>query len=133
MNFRISKSKENVMNWIKTTHFSKDRPKDLTGDQLSNLHNHLATWKLVEAPITFPPTYKYDQGTQTFDSSRKQRVPSYTDRILFRLPERSSKKYCRSGNLFVTRESIQCLVYDSLRKICTSDHKPVYGLFSVTI
>lgn len=29
-----------------------------------------------EAPITFPPTYKYVPGTEDFDDSTKQRVPS---------------------------------------------------------
>lgn len=37
-----------------------------------------------EGPLTFAPTYKYDPGTEMFDSSAKQRTPSYTDRILFK-------------------------------------------------
>jgi hypothetical protein len=36
-----------------------------------------------EGKICFPPSYKYDVGSQTFDSSQKSRIPSWTDRILF--------------------------------------------------
>ncbi|PKS11094.1 hypothetical protein jhhlp_002855 [Lomentospora prolificans] len=38
-----------------------------------------------EADITFLPTYKYDVGTVgLFDSSEKQRAPSWCDRVLYR-------------------------------------------------
>ena len=66
-----------------------------------------------EGSITFPPTYKYDVGTQNFDTSSKQRTPAYTDRILFK---------SKGGNL-------SCVTYSSVPTICTSDHKPVWGVY----
>ncbi|KAJ3472396.1 hypothetical protein NLG97_g11022 [Lecanicillium saksenae] len=43
-------------------------------------------WK--EGPITFLPTYKYDVGSVAlFDTSEKQRAPSWCDRILYRTKE----------------------------------------------
>jgi hypothetical protein len=38
--------------------------------------------KLEESTITFPPTYKFDVGTDTYDSAPTHRVPSFTDRVL---------------------------------------------------
>ncbi|KAJ3234021.1 inositol polyphosphate 5-phosphatase [Chytriomyces hyalinus] len=38
----------------------------------------------MEAPIHFPPTYKYDNGTSVYDTSEKARCPSWTDRVLYR-------------------------------------------------
>lgn len=38
-----------------------------------------------EGPVTFLPTYKYDVGSVSlFDTSEKQRAPSWCDRILYR-------------------------------------------------
>ena len=38
----------------------------------------------VEENIEFPPTYKYDPDTDRYDTSRKARIPSWTDRILYK-------------------------------------------------
>lgn len=38
-----------------------------------------------EGYMCFPPTYKFDKGTSIYDTSEKKRVPSWTDRVLYRL------------------------------------------------
>lgn len=70
-----------------------------------------------ESQIRFPPTYKFLAQTNKYDRQTK-RVPSYTDRILFR-----SKR----------QRHIQCLIYDWLPQLLSSDHKPVYCLFDVLV
>ena len=50
---------------------------------------------LHEAPITFQPTYKFDKNDPdplAYDSSEKQRVPAWTDRIFFRGSERARQQ-----------------------------------------
>ena len=67
--------------------------------------------------MLFRPTYKYDVGTNTYDSSRKGRIPSWTDRILYA---------CNP-------QHVQCIAYNSIDFVTTSDHKPVYASFIVSL
>ncbi|KAH9809412.1 Endonuclease/exonuclease/phosphatase [Melampsora americana] len=71
-----------------------------------------------EARITFKPTYKFDVGTSIYDSSEKQRIPSYTDRILY-LPGRTN--------------DVEVLSYNSDEGPKMSDHKPVGATMIVGI
>ncbi|XP_006623126.1 inositol polyphosphate 5-phosphatase E isoform X2 [Apis dorsata] len=137
LNFRLAQPREEVIQWVTDTCFPQQLPVNLHKDQLQTILNEGAVLRgFEEAPITFPPTYKYDPGTQNFDSSSKQRTPAYTDRILFK-----GKGHIRGYIRRVSHESsssykdgiIECLVYDSVPSICTSDHKPVWGVFKTTI
>eukprot|EP00116_Pleurobrachia_bachei_P006452 sb/3466714/ len=71
----------------------------------------------TEAPISFPPTFKFDPGTCNYDTSTKQRVPSWTDRILFRSSEDA-----------ITNKS-----YHYCPSLMSSDHRPVFGVYLVTL
>ncbi|CAN1273597.1 Type IV inositol polyphosphate 5-phosphatase 11 [Linum perenne] len=95
------------------------------------IHNHLHTDMLTskdqllqeagrgevfngfcEGNLTFKPTYKYNIGSSNYDTSHKVRVPSWTDRILFKIEEREG--------ISATLHS-----YESVDEIYSSDHKPV--------
>jgi hypothetical protein len=109
-----------------------------------------------EGPLSFPPTYKFDTHCDVYDSSAKQRVPSWTDRVLFRanppLPASSlvsaSPPSSAASALFApvsascgadaaaaavtdVDDRMRLLAYDSVATIRTSDHRPVYAVLSV--
>ncbi|XP_018576609.1 inositol polyphosphate 5-phosphatase E isoform X2 [Anoplophora glabripennis] len=129
LNFRLSTPRAKVLEWLSKTNFPL--PPHLPHgymhhDQLCSVLADGAAFKgFSEAKITFSPTYKYDPGTQNFDTSSKQRTPAYTDRILYK--QKSTRRL--SGQL--ETPPLRCLVYDSVPSITTSDHKPVWGVFKV--
>lgn len=133
LNFRLSEPRENLLEWIQNTRFPL--PSHLPHgfmhtDQLKSVLSDGAAFKgFLEANITFPPTYKYDPGTQQFDTSSKQRAPAYTDRILYKYRHPYMlRRNSSSGNVIV-----ECLAYDSVPSIISSDHKPVWALFKTCI
>ena len=77
-----------------------------------------------EAAISFAPTYKYDYGTDTYDSSEKARIPAWCDRVLWqRESDQSGANILDSGI---------CVFYDRY-EIKTSDHRPVVALIDVSV
>lgn len=67
-----------------------------------------------ESRITFMPTYKYNNGTDDYDTSEKTRIPAWCDRIL------------RKG------EILKQINYTTA-PLCFSDHRPVYATFQCAV
>ncbi|KAM7540469.1 hypothetical protein Aperf_G00000036056 [Anoplocephala perfoliata] len=81
LNFRTEGLKKDAVERLIA---SKNFKELLEYDQLIKVMKaDLAFLDFEEGEINFPPTYKFDKGTKIYDSSKKQRVPSYTDRILY--------------------------------------------------
>ncbi|GFO29636.1 inositol polyphosphate 5-phosphatase k [Plakobranchus ocellatus] len=81
MNFRLEElSRSHTLELI----HRKDYATLLKYDQLSLvMEEKLIFEDFQEGQINFPPTYKFDNGTDDYDTSEKRRVPAYTDRILY--------------------------------------------------
>ncbi|XP_050699163.1 phosphatidylinositol polyphosphate 5-phosphatase type IV-like isoform X6 [Eriocheir sinensis] len=117
LNFRLAVNRDHVFERLKQG--GPDTYQHLLQwDQLSQARQKGEAFsEFEEGSISFPPTFKYDPGTDHYDTSSKQRVPSYTDRILFK-----SK-----------RGDITCSTYDYCPLFRTSDHKPVMGTYTCKI
>ncbi|XP_075973430.1 inositol-3-phosphate synthase isoform X2 [Anticarsia gemmatalis] len=141
LNFRLGEPRAAVLRWIEQTEFPLPHhlPHGLLhADQLTAVLEDGAAFRdFREAPITFPPTYKYDPGSQQFDTSSKQRAPAYTDRILYKARAMTGNMSAFSGLRRVSTvpisAAIKCLAYNSVQSVCTSDHKPVWALFSTML
>ncbi|KAJ7308441.1 hypothetical protein JRQ81_008990 [Phrynocephalus forsythii] len=117
-NFRLNENRE-VVEQILNHSCKTDVSKLLQHDQLIKEMANGSIFKgFQEAPIHFRPSYKFDVGQDTYDSTSKQRTPSYTDRVIYRSRH---------------KEDIRAVKYSSCLAIKTSDHRPVYGLFRVKV
>ncbi|KAH8917200.1 DNase I-like protein [Atractiella rhizophila] len=116
LNYRIDLRRENVLKAVE----EGDLKPLLLEDQLNKEMKTNAAFRLrsfKEAPISFLPTYKYDPGTDNYDSSPKLRIPAWCDRILWRADR---------------HEKVKNLKYER-HEVDISDHRPVSGLFEVQI
>ena len=99
---------------------NNDLAKLLERDQINVSRRRVAGFRLApftELPITFPPTYKYDVGKDTYDSSEKKRSPAWCDRLLYRS----------------TTGRVKQLEYRRHEDVTYSDHRPVSGVFRITV
>ncbi|KAL1877090.1 hypothetical protein VTK73DRAFT_8898 [Phialemonium thermophilum] len=110
-NYRIGLSLEKTKELVR----QGDLEKLYENDQLNlQMVAGLAFRFYSEARINFLPTYKFDVGTDEYDTSEKARIPAWTDRIL------------RKG------ANLRQLCYNSA-PLRFSDHRPVYATFECSV
>jgi hypothetical protein len=103
----------------------------LAADQLTYvMSTGVAFSGYVEGPILFRPTYRYDIGTDNYDTSEKMRIPAWTGSSLF--PHLALKGYitCRRETLdrvLFRGNKLDLSVY-SRAELRGSDHRP--GMFT---
>ncbi|CAK7216392.1 hypothetical protein SBRCBS47491_002809 [Sporothrix bragantina] len=117
LNYRIdTMSRDTVVNAVKAGNLGKL----LERDQLLVARRRNAGFRLRafdELPIRFDPTYKYDVGTDNYDTSEKKRSPAWCDRLLYR-----GGHHNRVFQFDYRRHEVR-----------VSDHRPVTGRFEFTV
>ncbi|KAL9115458.1 MAG: hypothetical protein Q9227_000779 [Pyrenula ochraceoflavens] len=115
LNYRIdSMPRDTVINYVQRNELAKL----LERDQMMISRRRVAGFRLspfTEAPITFAPTYKYDVGTDRYDTSEKKRSPAWCDRLLYRGIGRVKQTEYRR------------------HEVRNSDHRPVSGTFKIRV
>jgi hypothetical protein len=115
LNYRIDAiPRDTVINMINKGELEKL----LERDQIMVSRRRVSGFRLSpfnEAPITFAPTYKYDVGSDRYDSSEKKRSPAWCDRLLYRGVGRIKQVEYRRHEIRV------------------SDHRPVSGTFKIRV
>jgi hypothetical protein len=115
LNYRIdTMGRDTVVSAVKANNLKKLLERDqLLASKRRNPWFRLRAFH--ELPITFDPTYKYDVGTDNYDTSEKKRAPAWCDRLLYRGRDRISQLDYRRHDVRV------------------SDHRPVSGLFKMVV
>lgn len=115
MNYRINLHRPTAFAMIQEHDYTRLLDADQLLSQLKKNPGHRLR-AFHEHPIKFPPTYKFDVGTDTYDTSEKRRVPAWCDRIFYRGRD----------------NRVEPLEYTSL-SVRVSDHKPVMGMYTVKV
>lgn len=103
---------ENVFSYIKNKDYNYLFQYDQFNNDILNMKININGFQ--EGIINFPPTYKYSENHNFYDSSQK--LPGWTDRIIFK-----SKKF---NDLLLCK-------YDCIMNTYISDHKPVFAIFKL--
>ncbi|KAI8099143.1 Endonuclease/exonuclease/phosphatase [Halteromyces radiatus] len=117
LNYRIAMERKEVLELLKRKDKVAAWETLQIHDQLKRQHITNPLFKLLwfqEPPLLFDPTYKYDRGTDNYDSSEKKRVPAWCDRIL-----------CRSNmahNIYYRRHEVKA-----------SDHRPISAAYNIQV
>ncbi|KAL4223420.1 Phosphatidylinositol 4 [Mactra antiquata] len=135
-------TKQEAENYIKDNNLDKL----VALDQLKRAQKEgLMLVGFEEGPLNFKPTYKFNKNSDLYDTSEKQRIPAWCDRILYKahtdidglkLKQRKyfSPVYSKGDHKPVAAKfDVNLLHYKSHPLYKESDHKPMTGAYTVKV
>ncbi|KFP80374.1 Synaptojanin-2, partial [Acanthisitta chloris] len=139
-NYRIDLTYEEVFYFLKR----QDWKTLLEFDQLQQQKSIGKIFKdFHEGTINFGPTYKYDVGSEAYDTSDKCRTPAWTDRVLWWRKKLPFEKTAGEINLLDSDLSADtkvkhtwtpgALMYYGRAELQASDHRPVLAIVEVEV
>ncbi|NWX91263.1 SYNJ2 protein, partial [Nothoprocta pentlandii] len=139
-NYRIDLTYEEVFYFLKR----QDWKTLLEFDQLQQQKSSGKIFKdFHEGTINFGPTYKYDVGSEAYDTSDKCRTPAWTDRVLWWRKKLPFEKTAGEINLLDSDLNTDtkvrhtwtpgALMYYGRAELQASDHRPVLAIVEVEV
>ncbi|NWS70208.1 SYNJ2 protein, partial [Crotophaga sulcirostris] len=139
-NYRIDLTYEEVFYFLKR----QDWKTLLEFDQLQQQKSSGKIFKdFHEGTINFGPTYKYDVGSEAYDTSDKCRTPAWTDRVLWWRKKMPFEKTAGEINLLDSDLNAEtkvrhtwtpgALMYYGRAELQASDHRPVLAIVEVEV
>ncbi|NXJ01793.1 SYNJ2 protein, partial [Psophia crepitans] len=139
-NYRIDLTYEEVFYFLKR----QDWKTLLEFDQLQQQKSSGKIFKdFHEGTINFGPTYKYDVGSEAYDTSDKCRTPAWTDRVLWWRKKLPFEKTAGEINLLDSDVNAEtkvrhtwtpgALMYYGRAELQASDHRPVLAIVEVEV
>jgi hypothetical protein len=114
LNYRVELPRDQVLTYLE----QGDAELLLRKDQLLRaMGEGAALYGFQEGRVTFVPTYRVLRGREGF-SDDKMRVPSWTDRVLWRT---------------LPAADVKLGAYSSCPGVLTSDHRPVFAAFQIPL
>ena len=113
LNYRLSTSRDDCLALLAC---GKLEPLLATDQLRQEMEGSRVFEGFLEGMIGFRPSYKFDIGSNEYDTSEKHRCPAWTDRVLWRVG---------------MEEGVDCLGYTSIESFVSSDHKPVVATLQV--
>ncbi|XP_072850892.2 synaptojanin-2 isoform X1 [Pogona vitticeps] len=139
-NYRIDLTYEEVFYFLKR----QDWRTLLEFDQLQQQKSNGKIFKdFHEGTINFGPTYKYDVGSEAYDTSDKCRTPAWTDRVLWWRKKLPIDKTAGELNLLDADFHVEtkarpiwspgALMYYGRAELQASDHRPVLAIVEMEV
>ncbi|XP_014748230.1 PREDICTED: synaptojanin-2 isoform X2 [Sturnus vulgaris] len=139
-NYRIDLTYEEVFYFLKR----QDWKTLMEFDQLQQQKSSGKIFKdFHEGTINFGPTYKYDVGSEAYDTSDKCRTPAWTDRVLWWRKKLPFEKTAGEINLLDSDLNADtkvrhtwtpgALMYYGRAELQASDHRPVLAIVEVEV
>ncbi|CBZ25132.1 inositol/phosphatidylinositol phosphatase,putative [Leishmania mexicana MHOM/GT/2001/U1103] len=119
LNYRLRLPYETAVHLANAGRFTELLQYDELATEMKSPHT---PWlNFINFTPTHMPTYRFDVGTDAYDTSEKRRVPSYTDRICVWSRRKSMESRIRLDRL------------SALMEVRSSDHKPVQALARIPV